>query len=77
MKRRLVLAIAGVAAAAVAMFALPLAVVLERSYRDEALLTLQRDTIAATRGSTSAARLTRSNFRASTARSGSTTDAAH
>jgi signal transduction histidine kinase len=50
MKRRLVLAIAGVAAAAVAMFALPLAVVLERSYRDEALLTLQRDTIAATRG---------------------------
>ena len=34
MKRRLVLAIAGVAAAAVAMFALPLAVVLERSYRD-------------------------------------------
>jgi signal transduction histidine kinase len=50
MKRRLGLAIAGVAAAAVAMFALPLAVVLERSYRDEALLTLQRDTIAATRG---------------------------
>jgi signal transduction histidine kinase len=48
-KRRLVLAIAGVAAAAVAMFALPLAVVLERGYRDEALLTLQRDTIAATR----------------------------
>lgn len=50
MKRRLVLAIASVAAAAVAMFALPLAAVLERSYRDEALLTLQRDTIAATRG---------------------------
>ncbi|MHB8659805.1 MAG: sensor histidine kinase [Solirubrobacteraceae bacterium] len=50
MKRRLALAIAGVAAAAVAMFALPLAVVLERSYRDGALLTLQRDTIAATRG---------------------------
>ena len=50
MKRRLVLAIAGVAAAAVAMFALPLAAVLERSYRDESLLTLQRDTVAATRG---------------------------
>lgn len=50
MKRRLVLAIAGVAAAAVTLFALPLAVVLERSYRDEELLRLQRDTIAATRG---------------------------
>ncbi len=50
MKPRLVLAIAGVATAAVAMFALPLAVVLERSYRDKALLTLQRDTVAATRG---------------------------
>jgi signal transduction histidine kinase len=50
MKRRLVLAIAGVAAAAVTLFALPLAVVLERSYRDEELLKLQRDTIAATRG---------------------------
>jgi signal transduction histidine kinase len=50
MKPRLVLAIAGVAAAAVALFALPLAVVLERSYRDEELLRLQRDTIAATRG---------------------------
>jgi signal transduction histidine kinase len=49
-KRRLVLAIAGVATAAVAMFALPLAVLLERAYRDEALLTLQRDAIAATRG---------------------------
>lgn len=50
MKRRLVLAIAGVAAASVVLFALPLAVVLERSYRDEELLALQRDTIAATRG---------------------------
>ena len=49
MKRRLVLAIAGVAAAAVVLFALPLAVVLERSYRDEELLKLQRDTVAATR----------------------------
>jgi signal transduction histidine kinase len=50
MKPRLVLAIAGVAAAAIALFALPLAVVLERSYRDEELIRLQRDTIAATRG---------------------------
>ncbi len=50
MKRRLVLAIAGVAGGAVLLFALPLAVVLERSYRDEELLRLQRDTNAATRG---------------------------
>lgn len=49
MKRRLVPAIAGVAACAVALFALPLAVVLQRSYRDEELLRLQRDTVAATR----------------------------
>ncbi|MGI8802661.1 MAG: hypothetical protein ACR2KV_10895, partial [Solirubrobacteraceae bacterium] len=50
MKRRLVLAIAGVAACAVALFALPLAVVLQRSYRDDELLRLQRDTVADTRG---------------------------
>jgi signal transduction histidine kinase len=50
MKRRLVLAIASVAASAVLLFALPLALVLERSYRDEELLRLQRDTAAATRG---------------------------
>jgi hypothetical protein len=50
MKRRLVLAIAGTAAGAVLLFALPLAVVLERSYRDEELLRLQRDTVAASRG---------------------------
>jgi signal transduction histidine kinase len=49
MKRRLVLAITGVAAGAVLLFALPLAAVLQRSYRDEELLRLQRDTIAATR----------------------------
>jgi signal transduction histidine kinase len=49
-KPRLVLAIAGVAAAAVVLFAFPLAVALERSYRDEELLRLQRDAIAATRG---------------------------
>jgi signal transduction histidine kinase len=48
-RRRLILAIAGVATAAVALFALPLAVVLERSYREDELLRLQRDTIAATR----------------------------
>jgi HAMP domain-containing protein len=49
MRRRLMLAISGVAAAAVVLFALPLALVLRHSYRDEALLRLQRDTIAATR----------------------------
>jgi signal transduction histidine kinase len=49
MRRRLVLAIAGVAAAAVVLFAVPLGLVLQRSYRDEDLLRLQRDTIAATR----------------------------
>jgi signal transduction histidine kinase len=49
MRRRLVLAIAGVAAAAIVLFAVPLGVVLDRSYRDEELLRLQRDTIAATR----------------------------
>jgi len=49
MKRRLVLGITGVAAAAVVLFALPLAVVLQRSYRDEELLRLQRDAVAATR----------------------------
>jgi signal transduction histidine kinase len=49
MKRRLVLAITGVAAGAVLLFALPLAAVLQRSYRDEELLRLQRDAIAATR----------------------------
>ncbi len=49
MKRRLVLAIAGVAASAVVLFALPLGFVLQRSYREEELLRLQRDTVAATR----------------------------
>jgi signal transduction histidine kinase len=44
-----VLAIAGVAALAVVLFAVPLALVLQRIYRDEALLRLQRDTVAATR----------------------------
>lgn len=49
MRRRLVIAIAAVAGAAVILFAVPLAVVLRHSYRDEDLLRLQRDTIAATR----------------------------
>jgi signal transduction histidine kinase len=48
-RRRLVLAIAGVAALAVVLFAVPLALVLQRTYRDEELLRLQRDTVAATR----------------------------
>jgi signal transduction histidine kinase len=48
-RRRLVTAIAAVAAIAVVLFAVPLAVVLERVYRDEDLLRLQRDTVAATR----------------------------
>ena len=50
MRRRLVVAIAGVAAAAIVLLAVPLAIVLQRSYRDEDLLRLQRDTIAASRG---------------------------
>jgi signal transduction histidine kinase len=48
-RRRLVLAIAGVAALAVILFAVPLGLVLQRTYRDEELLRLQRDTVAATR----------------------------
>jgi signal transduction histidine kinase len=49
-RRRLVIAIAAVAGAAVILFAVPLGIVLQRGYRDEDLLRLQRDTIAATRG---------------------------
>jgi signal transduction histidine kinase len=48
-RRRLVLAIAGVAATSVAVLALPLALVLQTSHRDEELLRLARDTAAATR----------------------------
>jgi len=48
-RRRLVLAIAGVASLAVVLFAIPLAVVIERSYRQQELLRLQRDAVAATR----------------------------
>ena len=49
MRSRLVVAIAGVAAAAVLLFAVPLALVLRSNYRDDELLRLQRDTVAATR----------------------------
>ncbi len=49
MRRRLVIAIAGVAAVAVVLFAVPLALVLAQSYRDREQLRLQRDTVAATR----------------------------
>ncbi|MEO8689231.1 MAG: HAMP domain-containing sensor histidine kinase [Solirubrobacteraceae bacterium] len=49
MRRRLLIAIAGVAALAVTLFAIPLSLALERSYRDDELLRLQRDAFAATR----------------------------
>lgn len=49
MRRRLVLAIAGVAVAAVVLFAIPLGIALTRSLRDREQLRLQRDTVAATR----------------------------
>jgi len=48
-RRRLAGAIAGIAAAAVVLFAVPLGLVLERADRDEQLLRLQRDAVAATR----------------------------
>jgi len=48
-RRRLVLAIAGVTAGAIILFGIPLALVLQRTYRDEELVRLQRDTVAATR----------------------------
>lgn len=49
MRRRLVLAIVGVTAGAIILFGIPLALVLQRTYRDEELVRLQRDTVAATR----------------------------
>lgn len=49
MRARLIAAIAGVAAAAVMLLAVPLALVLQNNYRDDELLRLQRDTVAATR----------------------------
>lgn len=42
MRRRLVLAIAGVATVAIVMFAVPLGIVLSRSYHDREQLKLQR-----------------------------------
>src|SRR4051812_20850998 len=49
MRRRVVVAIVMVAAASVVLFALPLAVAVRQSYRDDELLRLQRDAVAATR----------------------------
>jgi signal transduction histidine kinase len=49
LRRRFVIAIAGVAALAVLLFAVPLGWVLARTYRDDELVRLQRDTVAATR----------------------------
>ncbi|MEA2221259.1 MAG: hypothetical protein QOJ35_3885 [Solirubrobacteraceae bacterium] len=49
MRRRLIVAIVAVAAATLALFALPLAVVLRDGYREQELLRLQRDTVAAAR----------------------------
>src|SRR5437763_4060960 len=49
MRRRVVLAIALVATASVALFAIPLGVALEHTYRDDENIRLQRDTVAATR----------------------------
>ncbi len=49
MKRRLVWAIATVASIAIILFGIPLAITLQRTYRDEELLRLERDAIAATR----------------------------
>jgi len=49
MRNRLVLAIVGVTAAAVVLFAFPLGLVLKRTFRDDELIKLQRDAVAATR----------------------------
>lgn len=49
MRRRLSVAITLVAAASVVLFALPLGVLAGRNYRDQELLRLQRDAVAATR----------------------------
>jgi signal transduction histidine kinase len=55
-RRRLIAAIVGVATASLVLFALPLGVLVRRTYRDEELSRLQRDTVAATRGIDLAAR---------------------
>lgn len=49
MRRRLAVAIAGVATAAVLLFALPLALSIQSNHRTQGLLRLQRDTVAAAR----------------------------
>ena len=43
LRRRVLVAIVGVAALAVVLFAIPLAIALQRLYRDEAVVTLERD----------------------------------
>ena len=43
LRRRVLVAIVGVAASAVVLFALPLAVAMQRLYRDEAIVSLERD----------------------------------
>jgi len=43
LRRRVLVAIVGVTAAAVVLFAIPLAVALQRLYRDEAIVSLERD----------------------------------
>ncbi len=43
LRRRVLVAIVGVAAAAVVLFALPLAIAVQRLYRDEAIVSLERD----------------------------------
>ncbi|MDN3352456.1 HAMP domain-containing sensor histidine kinase [Actinomadura sp. DC4] len=43
LRRRVLVAIVGVAASAVVLFAIPLAVALQRLYRDEAIVSLERD----------------------------------
>ena len=49
MRRRLTIAIVAVAGGSVALFAFPLGIVLRDGYRDQELLRLQRDTVAAAR----------------------------
>jgi signal transduction histidine kinase len=49
-RRRLIAAIVGVTTASLILFGLPLGVLVRRTYRDEELSRLQRDTVAASRG---------------------------
>ncbi|MFL5863846.1 MAG: sensor histidine kinase [Solirubrobacteraceae bacterium] len=55
MKFRIVWAIGSVAAIAIILFGIPLAIALKRTYRDEEMLRLQRDAIAASRSVDTAA----------------------